>query len=271
MPLLSPVRTLPAALLLLLAVVGFQPAEIQANTTDRTPELDVDYVPTPMPAVRRMLEMGQVGRDDYVVDLGSGDGRILITAARKHDVRSALGIELDPWLVEYATAQAHEAGVADRVSFIEGDIFEADFADADVVTMYLLPQLNLELRPYLLSNMAPGTRIVSHSFDMGEWQPDEQDSVFNRGVYLWIIPAQVAGTWEIRLDADTPPILLTLTQEFQQLSGQAKQSGKPLKLGELSLRGPEISFRLNGKDYAGIVKGSTIESAGEREWFATLR
>lgn len=236
-----------------------------------SPELDVDYVPTPMPTVRRMLEMANAGPADHLVDLGSGDGRILITAARERGVRSAVGIELDPWLVQYATAEATRAGVSDRVTFVKADLFESEFADADVVTMYLLPKLNLQLRPYLLARLSPGTRIVSHSFDMGEWQPDARDVLFTKPLYLWIVPAQVAGTWEVKLDREGPPIALTLKQDFQKLEGHATLDDRPLKLSELELNGRNIRFRIGDDLFEGRVEGRTMQSTGTQRWFAMNR
>jgi hypothetical protein len=247
------------------------PMTAMGNQPRPAPELDVDYVPTPMPTVRRMLEMANAGPADDLVDLGSGDGRILITAARERGVRSAVGIELDPWLVQYATSEAMRAGVSDRVKFIEADLFKTEFADADVVTMYLLPKLNLQLRPYLLARLSPGTRIVSHSFDMGEWEPDARDVLFGKPVYLWIVPAQVAGTWKVELDRKGPPIVLTLKQDFQRVEGQASRDDRPLKLTELHLNGRNIRFRIDGDVFEGRVDGRTMQSTGALDWFAMNR
>lgn len=251
--------------------IGFTPKPTLAleAPSGRTPALDVDYVPTPMPTVRRMLEMADVGPDDHLVDLGSGDGRILVTATRDHDVRTATGVELDPWLVEFAARQAAEAGVADRIEFIQGDLFETDFAHADVVTMYLLPQLNLQLRPYLLSELSPGTRIVSNSFDMGEWQPDKQDELFTKPIYLWVVPAQVEGRWHVRLNQDEPPIELTLEQDFQHLEGRALHDNAALDVHDLELNGRDIRFRLGNDLFEGHIEGHRIQSTGALQWSAT--
>lgn len=260
-----------AALAALCITLAAAPVAAQDTQIYHTPELDVDYVPTPMPTVRRMLEMANAGPKDHLVDLGSGDGRILITAARERGVRSAIGIELDPWLVQYATSEAMRAGVSDRVKFIEADLFEVEFANADVVTMYLLPNLNLQLRPYLLARLSPGTRIVSHSFDMGEWQPDAQDVLFTKPVYLWIVPAQVAGTWNVELNREGPPIVLTLKQNFQRIEGQASYNNKPLKVSELELNGRNIRFRIDNDVFEGRVDGRTMQSTGALDWFAMTR
>lgn len=273
-PVLTPCRL--AALLVLTTFslhAATPPAQQTASvaTAASTPELDVDYVPTPMPSVRRMLDLAGVGPDDHLVDLGSGDGRILITAARKYQVRSALGIELDPWLVQYATAEALKAGVADRVRFVEADLFETDFANADVVTMYLLPELNLRLRPYMLTRLSPGTRIVSHSFDMGDWQPDAQSEMYTKPIYMWVVPARVDGTWDIELNREGPPIVLTLGQQFQNITGAATYNGKPLQLNGLQLRGRNIQFSIDGDLFEGRINGRTMESTGTMPWFALSR
>ena len=264
------------AALLLLCSFGLQAATPPAQDAsqlyiDTTPALDVDYVPTPMPTVRKMLEMAEAGPEDHLVDLGSGDGRILVTAARKYGVRSALGIELDPWLVEYARAEAMEAGVSDRVKFVQADLFETDFANADVVTMYLLPQLNLRLRPYMLARLSPGTRIVSHSFDMGEWQPDARAEMYKKPIFMWIVPAQVSGTWEVELNREGPPIVLTLRQEFQHLEGSASLAGQAVQLDELTLSGRDIRFRIGDDVFEGRVDGRTMQSTGTLPWFAMSR
>jgi predicted O-methyltransferase YrrM len=149
---------------------------------------DVVYVPTPQPAVEAMLEMAQVRDGDILYDLGSGDGRIPITAARKYNVR-AVGIDIDPERIEEAQANARAAGVTDRVTFRQEDLFEADFSDATVVTLYLLQRLNEKLKPRLLSELQPGTRIVSHAFTMGDdWPPEQTVTVDGSTLYLWTIP-----------------------------------------------------------------------------------
>jgi len=154
-------------------------------------EPDVRYEPTPQPVVRQMLRLAEVGPGDVVYDLGSGDGRIPITAAREFGARG-IGIEIDPDLVRRAEAKALEAGVTDRVSFRHEDLFEADFGDATVVTLFLYPDVNLRLRPKLLAELAPGTRVVSYWHDMGDWQPERVDSARRATIYLWRIP-QRAG------------------------------------------------------------------------------
>ncbi|HET6756240.1 MAG TPA: class I SAM-dependent methyltransferase [Burkholderiales bacterium] len=148
---------------------------------------DVPYVPTPEPVVAKMLDLAEVGPNDVVYDLGSGDGRIVITAAKERGARG-IGVDIDPERIKEARENAKTAGVTDRVEFVEGDLFEMDLSDATVVTLYLLSTINMKLRPKLLSELKPGTRIVSHSFDMGDWEPLETAEVEGRKVYYWVIP-----------------------------------------------------------------------------------
>lgn len=151
---------------------------------------DVPYVPTPDAVVRRMLELGQVGSDDVLYDLGSGDGRIVITAAQQYGARG-VGIDIDPERIQEANANAQKAGVTDRVRFRQQDLLQADFSEATVVTLYLLPEVNLRLRPQLLNQLRPGTRIVSHAFDMGDWKPEQVVEVDGRTIYVWTVPEKV--------------------------------------------------------------------------------
>src|SRR5688572_15015475 len=208
----------------------------QTGTKPFEPEVgqagkDVVWVPTPQALVDKMLDMAKVTPQDYLIDLGSGDGRTVITAA-KRGLR-AHGIEYNPDMVELAKRNASTAGVGDRATFAKADLFESDFSKAQVITMFLLPSINLKLRPTLL-NMKPGTRIVSNSFTMEEWQPDQSETVTDCTswctAHLWIVPAKVAGTWRL------PQGALTLTQEFQMVSGTLGST--PLTGGRL--RGEEI-------------------------------
>jgi ribosomal protein L11 methylase PrmA len=148
---------------------------------------DVPYVPTPQVVVEKMLEVAAVTKDDVVYDLGSGDGRIVITAAKKYGVRG-VGVDIDPDRVKEANANALQAGVADRAKFIEQDLFKTDLKEASVVTLYLLPEVNLRLRPKLWQELKPGTRVVSHAFDMGDWKPEQTLQVEGRTIYYWVIP-----------------------------------------------------------------------------------
>lgn len=169
-------------------VVASLLAVAQGQEPTKEKKLDVPYVPTPQTVVDAMLDMAAVKKDDVVYDLGCGDGRIVITAARKFGARG-VGIDIDPDRIREANANAKEAGVSDLVMFLEQDLFQTDFKEATVVTLYLLPDINLKLRPKLLSELKPGTRVVSHAFDMGDWKPDKSETINgDRRVYFWIVP-----------------------------------------------------------------------------------
>jgi SAM-dependent methyltransferase len=171
---------LVAALMLGLAAAG-------ASAQTAPPALDVPYVPTPPPVVSAMLKLAQVKRGDVLYDLGSGDGRIVIAAAKRYGVRGT-GVDIDPARIREANANARKAGVAGRVHFLNADLFDVDFSEATVVTLYLLPRINLQLRPKLLAELRPGSRIVSHGFDMGDWKPDRVVEVGTSTIYLWTVP-----------------------------------------------------------------------------------
>jgi hypothetical protein len=226
---------------------------------------DVVWVPTAQALVDRMLDMGKVTPKDFLMDLGSGDGRTVITAA-KRGVR-AQGVEFNPDMVALSRRNAQAAGVSDKATFVQGDIFKTDFSKATVITLFLLPDLNVRLRPQLL-NMAPGTRVVSNSFDMGDWTPDQEVSATTEcssycRAMLWIIPAKVAGTWQ------TPQGDLTLSQTYQMLTGSLK--GAPIANGKM--RGDEISFTVGSNTYRGRVTGNRIEgtTSDGGKWQATRR
>ena len=210
---------------------------------------DVVWVPTPQELVDKMLDMAKVTPKDFLMDLGSGDGRTVITAAKRG--LTAQGIEYNPDMVDLATRNAAAAGVTPRATFIKADLFETDFSKAQVITMFLLPTINMKLRPTIL-NMRPGTRIVSNSFTMEEWQPDQTETIPECSswctAHLWIVPAKVAGTWEM------PQGALTLTQTFQMLSGTL--GSMPIASGRLN--GDEITFVVGTTTYTGRVQGNTI-------------
>lgn len=237
---------------------------------------DVIWVPTPDAVVERMLDMAEVKPGERVVDLGSGDGKIAIAAARRG--ARARGIEYNPDMVALSRRNARAAGV--DVQFEQGDIFQADFSDADVVTLYLLPTLNEKLRPILL-NMKPGTRVTSHQFTMGPWPPDRTDDVGGRDAHLWIVPARVAGSWTIRVDGE-PPLQVELRQQFQKLDGFARVDGRRVPLELARLRGPAIRFdipagaagtmRFEGTaDNAGRMSGTVVAAGGQRKPFSATR
>jgi precorrin-6B methylase 2 len=167
------------------------PATEQPQTQAPTRAPDVPYVPTPQPVVDRMLQIANVGSNDVVYDLGSGDGRIPITAVRQYNAKRATGVDINPQRVREANQNAQQANVTDRVEFRQQDLFETDLREASVVTLYLLPEVNLRLRPKLLSELRPGTRIVSHAFDMGDWKPERTENVDGRTIYYWTVPENV--------------------------------------------------------------------------------
>ena len=220
---------------------------------------DVAWVPTPDAAVDRMLAMAAVGPRDLVYDLGSGDGKIAIAAAKRFGAR-AVGIEYSPDLVEASRASAQKEGVADRVRFRQGDLFEADFREATVVTLYLLTTMNVKLRPTILA-MRPGTRVVSHMFRMGDWEPDESARVGSSDVYFWTVPARVAGTWSVSRGLG-PPLELALDQKYQKLSGAARLAGETLPLARVTLRGDAIRIEFVGERRERQVLAGRVE--GER-------
>jgi len=240
---------------------------------------DVVWVPTPDEVVERMLNMAQTKSEDYVIDLGAGDGKIAITAAKKFGARS-LGIEYNPEMVKHAMRNAEKAGVIGKARVVHGDIFQSDFTQATVITMYLLPALNMKLRPQILS-MKPGTRVVSHSFNMEDWEADEISTLDGRKAYFWVVPAQVGGNWS--LEAGPARTELVLEQTFQKINGwvnlsRLAQGG----LREAHLRGSDIAFAYvdaSGmrRDFTGKVDGKRMEGTfrdqkgQEGRWSATRR
>jgi SAM-dependent methyltransferase len=225
---------------------------------------DVMWVPTPDAAVARMLDMARVGPGDVVVDLGSGDGRIAI-AAGKRGAR-ARGIEYSADLVLTSREQARAQGVADRVTFREADLFEVDFSDATVITLYLLTTLNVKLRPRILA-LKPGTRVVSHMFRMGDWEPDERDRVGASEVFFWIVPARVAGNWRLTQGADT--YMLELQQSHQRVTGGVRFARGGVGPIEFALRGAEVRCAFDDasgrrRALSGRVDGDVMQGEGWR-------
>ena len=238
-----------------LACLAMSHAGAQQAPREFTPQVgqagkDVIWVPTPDALVDSMLRMAEVTSRDFVVDLGSGDGKIAIAAARQFGAR-ALGVEFNPDMVELSKLRARQATVADKVEFRQADIFTTDYSSASVVTMYLLPEINLKLRPTLLK-MNPGTRIASHSFSMGDWRPDETTMIGTGRTMLWVVPAHVAGAWTIRYaakKADAPDTIV-LRQRFQEIEGEATLNTKArASLQNTRVRGTDISFDV--RDAAG--------------------
>jgi len=260
---------------------------------DQHPHADVPYVPTPPGVVAAMLGIAGVGPEDYVIDLGSGDGRIAIAAAKQHGARG-FGVEIDGGLVSAARREAQREGVAGRVEFLEQNLFSTEIGRATVITMYLYPRLMLQLRPRLFAELRPGTRVVSHDFDMESWRPDERVTVPvpdkpygppSSEVYFWIIPANAAGAWRWRSTAAAAPVEyeLTLSQTFQMLEGKALVGGQPARLEIGRMRGNEIRFMLaadvDGRtlrhEFNGRVDGDAISGkmglpgGSELDWRAT--
>ncbi len=236
---------------------------------------DVIWVPTPEAVVERMLSMAKVGPNDFVMDLGSGDGRIAIAAAKKFGAR-AVGIEYNPKMVELSRREARKAGVDKRVQFRHADIFQTDFSKATVITMYLLPDLNLRLRPKILE-MKPGTRVAAHQFNMGDWEPDETADLDGRSAYLWIVPARVAGAWHLQAGTETYDI--TLTQSFQKVAGVAKAGDRVLEVHDSKLRGEQISLvignsaprELSGRVTGDAMEGTVRSGGAEAKWTAARK
>jgi SAM-dependent methyltransferase len=219
------------------------------------PGKDVIWVPTPQALIDQMMRMAKVTPQDYVVDLGSGDGRTVITAAKIG--AKTLGVEYNPDMVELSKRNAAKDGIGEKARFIKGDIFETDFSDATVVTMFLLPSLNLKLRPKLLE-MKPGTRLVSNTFNMGDWRPDETANVekdcptYCRAL-MWIVPAKVEGKWQLGQGE------LTLVQEFQFIRGTLTAGSTETPIADGKLVGDQISFKAAGTTYTGWVKDNSME------------
>jgi hypothetical protein len=229
---------------------------------------DVIWIPTPEGLIDKMLTAAKVTAQDRLFDLGAGDGIIAITAARKFGAQST-GIEYNPKMADYARCRVREAGVSDKVRIITGDIFQENFSSANVVTLYLLPDLNLRLRPTILK-MRPGTRVVSHAFTMGDWEPDETVShEFSRG-YFWIVPAQVEGDWMIT-GLEGGPVRMSLRQTYQNIGGTLTRASVTQPLVGAKLRGEDLSFQFSTPDrnvhtFTGKVSGNritgTVNSAG---------
>ena len=220
---------------------------------------DVVWVPTPDELVNRMLTMAKVTPKDYVVDLGAGDGKIAIAAGKKFGA-TATGIEYNPDMAKLAQCYVQAEGVADKVKIIQGDIFKEDFSKATVVTMYLLPELNLCVRHRILA-MAPGTRVTSHAFTMGEWEADESFDIEYRNAYLWIVPARVGGVWSFR--NGSVDFNVSLNQSFQKIGGEVTVGGAKQPLIGASLQGDSIRFAFTDakgvtQHFTGKVRGTTI-------------
>lgn len=207
------------------------------------PELDVPYVPTPRPVVERMLELAAPTGEDFLIDLGSGDGRIPITAAQRFGTRG-VGIDLDPRRIAEARENARRAGVADKVEFRQEDLFETDISGATILTLYLLPSVNLKLRPRLLQELKPGTRVISHDWDMGDWRPDRTVRLGSKTLFKWVVPGSANGRWQVSDRETGKSFALTLKQRYQDLEGQAEIDGRLVPLRNARVEGERITFEL---------------------------
>ena len=263
-------RAMNSLAVLVLALAVSAPAFAQATSGQKPfePQVgqagkDVVWVPTPQEVVDKMLDMAKVTKNDFVMDLGSGDGRTVITAAKRG--ARAMGIEYNPEMVELSKKNAAEAGVSDRATFVKADLFETDLSKADVITMFLLPSINLKLRPTIL-DLKPGTRIASNTFTMEDWQADETATISDGcssswcTALFWVVPAKVEGTWS------TPNGELRLTQTFQMISGTL---GTQALDGRL--RGNEITFTAGTTKYSGTVNGNVIKGTVPGAWSATKK
>jgi SAM-dependent methyltransferase len=259
-----------AVCVLVVAASVFVGAQAQAPATQFEPKVgqegkDVVWVPTPQVLVDKMLEMAHVTPQDFVMDLGSGDGRTVITAAKRG--ARAMGIEYNPDMVELSKRNATKEGVTDKATFVKADLYETDLSKATVITMFLLPDINLKLRPKIL-NLKPGTRIVSNTFTMEDWMADETARVDNCTSWctalFWIVPAKVAGTWRL------PQGDLTLKQQYQMVSGTLKSGNSSAQITDGKLRGDQLTFTAGGVQYTGRVNGTTISgtTASGASWNA---
>jgi SAM-dependent methyltransferase len=269
-----------------LVALALAAAPARAQTGAEGEILYDPYVPTPHQIVEQMLALAEVGPGDLVIDLGSGDGRIVIAAAKQFGAR-ALGVDIDRTLVAEAQARAKEAGVAARTRFVARDFYEVDLREATVLTLYLLPETNRKLLPKILAEMRPGARVVAHRFAVGDWPPDQQivvdatedwsSTAATRWVYLWYVPARVGGEWEI-VREDGARFRLALSQAYQRIGGSAGGGGAPVALERAVLRGADIRFIVPGSgpfggDYAGRVDGDAMSGDlnGGARWRAVRR
>src|SRR5688572_10204705 len=271
---------LVAAALCATTLLAAEPAE--------GPRLDVPYVPTNQQTVDAMLRVANVGPTDFVIDLGSGDGRILITAAKQRGARG-FGVDIDPQRVSEAIENAKAAGVSDRARFFRRNLYETKISEASVVTLYLLPRVNIELRPRLLAELKPGTRVVSHDFDMGDWQADLRVTVRDAGseVYYWVIQAQVGGRWQVKAAAPRgrQTFEVEFKQKYQELEGTARGFERPAVLRDARVDGDRVLFtvvddadfahrvryegKVSGNTISGLLRGDGSAPRGEHKWRAT--
>ena len=258
-------KTLKVLAALSLSIAGCSTANVpvRAPSPAAAPVPDVVFVPTPFPVVDQMLAVARVGASDVLYDLGSGDGRIVIAASKRFGIR-AVGIDIDPRRIEESNFNADTAGVRSRVDFRIADLFETDLREASVVTLYLLPALNVRLRPKLFDELAPGSRVVSHSFDMGDWKPDSTLAVQARIIYYWVIPANVAGKWDMTIDSASHQgrHVLDIEQKYQEITRATFDSVQPVAGSRI--HGDSIHFFVGSAgnpaatEFHGKVRGDSI-------------
>lgn len=266
-----------AALLIFLSSVGFV-SFVRASHSfslileDTVPErLDVPYVPTPDEIVAEMIKMAGIKENDVVYDLGCGDGRIIISACQKTGARG-VGVDIDPERIAECRSNAKNANVEDKVTFLQEDLFKVDFSEATVLALYLLPEINVKLRPRILNDLQPGSRIISHNYSMGDWLPDTARHLDARhSIYFWVVPANVGGTWNISLQEKEGPIrrILRLDQGYQIVTGDiSSESGRTL-ISSVNLSGNDIRFTVDRKAargtiaviFTGKAKGNVMEGS----------
>jgi SAM-dependent methyltransferase len=263
---------------------------VSAYAQPRSKQPDVEYVPTPHKVVSEMLQLLAVKPSDVVYDLGCGDGRVVIAAAKRYKARG-VGVDIDPQRIKESRANARRAGVTKRVKFLQQDLFATDIREASVVTLYLLPELNRKLRPKLLSDLRPGTRVASHDFDMGDWRYDKviyvKAGAYEHTVYYWVIPAHVDGAWQLSMPTATGErrYLLRIQQQYQEVRGTMNAEGEAILISNATLNGDQLGFSANvGKPgeevtmvFNGRVSGDAIRGnvevqggtmAGRYDWSA---
>jgi SAM-dependent methyltransferase len=223
-------------------------------------ELEVPFVPTPHTLVQNMLDLAGVGASDYLIDLGCGDGRIAVAAAQRG--ARALGVDLDPLRIAEASAAARIAGVEARARFRRQDLFRTPIFEASVIALYLLPEVNIALRPRLLTELRAGSRIVSHAFDMGDWRPEEEQRHDGRRIFLWLVPAVAGGSWTLT-GSDGAALALEIEQRFQEVTGTLTGGGRVETL-EGALRGTALAFTAGGRTWRGTVGDAEIVGEGWR-------
>jgi len=251
-------------------------ASTTTNSTDYKPKVgqegkDVIWVPTPEGLIDKMLEAAKVSDKDTLFDLGAGDGIIAITATRKYGAKS-VGIEYNPEMAQFARRKVAEAGLTDKVKIITGDIFQEDFSSATVVTLYLMPHLNIKLRPILLK-MKPGTRVVSNTFNMGDWEPDETVLDQHWRAHIWVVPAQIEGAWVMK-GMEGGPLRLNISQSYQNIGGTLTRGGQTLDLLGAKLRGDEVKFQYITPDrkvhaFSGRLEGRRLTGTVVADYSST--